>query len=168
MGKATCSVSSTVTKPRADSVWKGRPRALHMGWGAEVRGQPLCYTRLPADGPEISVDDPPLWILVTSGMLTFKTQPKMSFLISQLGSILFCFLECSCVHLSCRFRLALNSQFSCLSLLSAWITNEGQNIQFDQEFSYKILLSFDLPVCMSMCMWMRVPKEARSIWFPWS
>lgn len=90
----------------------------------------------------VSADDPPLWILATSGMLTFKKQPKMSFLILQLGSILFCSLEYSCVHLSRRFRLALNSQFSCLSLLSAWITDVGQNIQFDQVFFYKILLSF--------------------------
>lgn len=90
----------------------------------------------------VSADDPPLWILATSGMLTFKKQPKMSFLILQLGSILFCSLEYSCVHLSRRFRLALNSQFSCLSLLSVWITDVGQNIQFDQVFFYKILLSF--------------------------
>lgn len=100
----------------------------------------------------VSVDDPPLWILAASGMLTFRTQPKMSFLISQLGSILFCFLECSCVHLSCRFRLALNSQFSCLSLLSAWITDEGQNIQFDQEFFYKILLFFLTCLCVCLCV----------------
>lgn len=111
--------------------WKGRPRALQMEWGAgeqrlevslcAVLGFLLMVWR-------VSADYPPLWILATSGMLTFKKQPKMSFWIFQFGSILFCSLECSCVHLSCRFRMALNSQFSCLSLLSAWITDVGQNI----------------------------------------
>lgn len=49
MCEAPCSVNSTVTK-LSDSEREGLE--LFTGREAEIRGQPLCCTRLPADGLE--------------------------------------------------------------------------------------------------------------------
>lgn len=80
----------------------------------------------------------------------------MSFSISQVGSVLFCSWECSYVHLSCRSRLALNSQFSRLSLLRAWITGVGQNIQFDPVFFIKYYI---LIACVYVYVYMNVGSQ---------